>query len=248
MWQFLKGFLSILSVIILSTLLSFFIVSFSFAQSTKPDTLKPLFKGLFESAMLDKTDLNESYSNFLMACYNREYLEIHLDKENKTPLSIPCKEISEGNSGKLSEILADSLFNKIYYSDYDCISIDCIKKIDSPMFLFSKVGNTLLSKSSYIILIVFFILLAAFSFIIKLKGIASVFILNGISSFIFFLKDRISSQILNNRMLRYFEPFVSSFIYYISIISVVCLGIGIILLLAHRILAAKGKKPKKKKK
>jgi hypothetical protein len=248
MGQFLKGALGILSVIILSILLSLSILSFSFAQSAKPEVIKSLVKGIVEVSLSDKASLEKSYSQFSMACYNREFLELPLDEQNKTSIKIICKEIREGNSGKLTEILADSFFNKVYYADYNCAYLDCINKISSPLFFFSKSGSSLLAIFSWVILAAFLLLLALLSLVIRLKVVASVFIFNGISSLLFLVKENIKNQVNSSTMLKYFEPFVSSVIYYTALISLGCLVIGLILLLVHRILNAKENKPSKKKK
>jgi len=247
MASFAKTVINFFLVTFLSILLCSFIILFSFAQSMKPETIKPVLKELFQLSIPSDTDLNISYQNFKEACKKENFIELPLDKENKENIKLDCNRLRSSKPSDLGDLLAESMFDEIYYKKYDCIFLGCLKNALNSPFLLSNASNTLLTNIGYIILALFFILVLAFSPILGIKNIASIFLVNGISFFVFFIRKNIIDSISQMNQLKQLAPLVSSFIYYFSILSIASLGIAIVLFLVSKIPKSKSAKQKKKK-
>lgn len=242
---FTKTVINFFLVTFLSILLCSFIILFSFAQSMKPETIKPVLKELFKLSIPPEADLNISYQNFREACKNENFIELPLDEENKESIKLDCNKLRTSKPSELGGLLAESMFEEVYHKKYDCIFLGCFKNAFNSPFLLSNASNTLLANISYIILALFFILVLAFSPILGIKNIASIFILNGISFFVFFIRKNIIDVVSQTNQIKQLAPLFSAFLYYVSVLSMVSLGIAIALFLISKI---HGKKPAKQKK
>jgi len=242
-----KTVINFFLVTFLSILLCSFIILFSFTQSMKPETIKPVLKELFKLSIPPDIDLNISYQNFKEECRNENFIELPLDEENKENIKLDCNKIRNSKPSGLGDLLAESMFDELYYKKYNCILLGCFKNALNSPFLLSNASNTLLTNISYIILALFFILVLAFNHILGIKNIASIFFLNGISFFVFFIRKNIIDSISQMNQLKQLAPLLSSFIYYFSILSMISLGIAIVLFLVSKIPQSKPAKQKKKK-
>jgi|GEM_PF-5396414 len=247
MASLMKRAINFFLVIFLSVLLCSFIILFSFTQSMKPQTIKPILEGLFKLSIPPDADLNISYQNFKEACRKENFIELPLDEENRESMTLDCNKLRNSKPSELGGLLAESMFDELYYKKYDCIFLGCLKNALNSPFLLSNASNALLANIGYITLALFFILVLAFSPILGIRSITSIFLVNGISFFLFFIRKNIIDIISQTNQLKQFSPLFSAFIYYFSILSMVSLGIAIALFLIPRILKSKPARQKKKK-
>lgn len=244
--SFIKGVMKIILGVSLSVLLCTFIISFSFSEATKPEVIKPLFEGLVESSMPADFDLNGSYQEILFLCVNKTSIELPLQENSRENTTVSCDKVRNGNPSILIDIIADSLFDKIYYKNYGCSFLGCFKGNFDPLFLFSESANALLMDFAYLLLAIFIILLLLSLPLIKLKTASLIFIINGLPSLLSLIVKDIPSNIRGIGNLNQLTPFFSSFINSISLLSLGCLAIGFVLLILSIFVRKTKTKPKKK--
>ncbi|MFH1249452.1 MAG: hypothetical protein V1660_04860 [archaeon] len=234
----IKGLISFLVISLSLFLLSSFIFSFSFANSISEEVLKPSLTQLFLASMNGEADLSSQYTELEQICDGKEEINLPLSKSGDDFLQINCKELKTAGKGGINKFISESMFEKLYYTEYECVFFDCFKNSFNSSFLFSKKCQDVTLKLSYILLAVLILLLLFFSPLLKIRKISWIFLLNGLSSLGFFVKPKILSN-LSKTQFSGLDLFVSSFLDYFFILCCISLGVGLILLIISKILQKK---------
>lgn len=240
----LTGVLKWITVFLLSMVFVglLFVVPFSLsiAEITKPDVMKPIFFSI-SAAMPQDIDANSKLeASIKIECETAD--EVQLPVDSTENITINCNEIR--NNVPLNEAILDDFFDKMYYADYNCSFIECLKnqeKGDFPTFIFAKPANDFFRDASFKSVLV---LIAIGILIILLGGIRTVannLIIAGLPFILLIARDRIM-QAAAGPALQPFIPLLSS----VTDISFMIFGAffaaGIILLVFSFVFRKKAKK------
>jgi hypothetical protein len=186
-------------------------VSFSFAEITKPENVKPILYSVFASSMPEEQDFSKMQVPINYECENKTELQLPLGESNDT-ITINCDDIR--NNKPLKEAIFDSLFNKIYYKDYGCSFLQCFEKSNKnepPLFIFSKSANDFFTKLSVKIIIAAIIAGIALILLGGIRKVANSLITAGLPFIILLLtRNSMMQQISSSKNLQPLLPLITS--------------------------------------
>jgi len=100
-----------------------------------------------------------------MYCQNNsDYVSIY----QGYTFGIPCDVIMQGEEAIINETVKDLVFN-IYYTEYECNFLDCLKESEIPMFLVSEKAYDYWTNKFYFSLMVSFVLLILIFVLVEKK-------------------------------------------------------------------------------
>ena len=165
---------------------------------TAHDNLKPVFAGVFEQAFsqADPTTLDVMLIEFRQQCVGKESVSFMLGDQGN--VTIGCNEVNKADAN-MKNILTTAMYDKLYYKQYSCSFIDCVKSGDMAI-LMSAQGNAFFRNVQIISLVIgvlgaALILISAETWPGRLKGLGIPMIFLGLS---YFLSDALVSILLPN--------------------------------------------------
>jgi len=229
---FIRG--GLLVVVSIMLFLSFLVgnVFLTLNLSLDYETIKPELVSVVKDLVADKIGLiGEIENDFgIMGSYCENNSEFVFNEQGYT-FVIPCDIISNGSEAILDYGI-NSLVDEIYYKDYDCGVLDCLKETETAFFLVSKEAKDYWNSKFYFLVMVSLILIALMFFLVEQK--TNLPIITGslltISALPFMKLDWILSFISNNSFLQIFAVFFTKAhtVFLISfILGLVLLGAGI---------------------
>lgn len=216
-------FLSIFSSILFLTLSS------SLSYPTIQKESKEVVRLFLEENMNINAVIYDAYPFMQVYCQtNSEYVF----SAQEFAFTIPCNITLEGRESILDKGI-DYLTKGIYYKEYECNFVDCFKKTEIPMFIFSVKTYNFLNNLFYLSLIILLLLLIMIFFLMEKKTnvpilVGSLFI---ILSVLFFKIDSLINLIPNEIAVKIVGLFFSkSFSISIKILiaGIILLIIGIV--------------------
>jgi len=127
------------------------IVSIGLVQFTEYENMKTIFNEIFSSQIegglgeispesvgkeaiegMTEKELGEMYQAFLEMCEGKESVDVPISESGET-ITIDCNELraaqseEEGLEAVIGDVAATSIFDGIYYKEYDCGFLDCIQ-------------------------------------------------------------------------------------------------------------------------
>lgn len=245
--KFFRLFLIFLISAIFVALLFSLTVSFSFSEITKPANSKQILFSMLASAMPKEPETSAMTNQIVQECQNKSELQLPLGEGNDS-VTINCDDIR--NNKPLNEALLDSLFNKIYYKEYGCSFLDCLKIKDAPpFFLFAKVSNDFFTKLNLKIIIAAIIAGIALILLGGIRKLANSLIAAGLPFIIvLFTKNSIMQQLSSRQELQPLIPLINSLDALSNKLFASFLALGIILLIISLIFHKREKEEKPKAK
>jgi hypothetical protein len=110
--------------------LSVFIIILTMMQFTEYDTVKPLFVPLIENQLSNQTNSSDwpmVHTSLVTQCEGKENIQLPLGNDN---ITLKCSDIASSSSDRLVKLIAVVAFDKVYYKEYACGFIDCIRNMD----------------------------------------------------------------------------------------------------------------------
>ena len=148
-------------------------------------------------------------------------------------ITIPCTVALQGSDAIIKEGIKN-VIHQIYYTNYDCDFLNCIKSSQLPVFLLSEKAYNFWIEKFRISLAVSFVLLVLLLFLLEKKANMPILsgILLAISSSIFIKLDLIFNSLSNKMVSQILKVFFSQSFYFslkVLIVGIVFIGIGILL-------------------
>lgn len=264
-----RGLLKVVCSILLITALILCIASFSASRLVSYENLKPAFIGVVKQnfPVINETTLTASYQMLMKNCKG-ESVEFPLGNIGTGNVTLKCAELNASGPQGLVDLVANSIFNEIYYTHYDQDPIKILtqpseqgKESEKLMVLISEHAHKAFRMYALYLLIIAVILLALIFLLSIPKSGAFIslgtdFIITGLP--LFLLKFGAAALPLQGQMAPV-APLVKTFFSYLStyflaliIIGAIFLILGIILGVLARKSAIKeetsqkGRKPQKK--
>ncbi len=191
-----RRILKIIGGILFTSFFSLLVIIAALVPLTEHDNLKPIFSSLI-SKQLTGEQLSQVYSAVLLYCEKSQAFDMPLDIEK---ITLQCKDVKSAGQNGFPDLVAGTLFDKIYYKEYNCSFMDCINQ--SPLVIISLHANAFLKDMMYLFALVSLIsavILAISSRgwgIVKSFGTSLTFI--GLSYFVIvFSKSLIPPQIMD---------------------------------------------------
>ena len=108
------------------TFVSLSILMITIVQLTEYGNLEPLFSGIIlRQLSVDTASMQQSYDAFIAVCAVRDVVEIPLG--GGETITLDCDTLGGIEASDLGRIMATKMFDKIYYKEYDCDFIECLK-------------------------------------------------------------------------------------------------------------------------
>ncbi len=137
-------FLKKISVGLFFVLLSLALFAYMEAEATKAENLKSFFTPMIAKGMsenLTSEQLSVAHKAYLQNCTYQNTITIPTEPQAAT---LSCDEIRNSNSEQLPTLIAASLFDSMYYKDYGCDFITCLRTLegtDKLMVMMSSTAN-----------------------------------------------------------------------------------------------------------
>jgi len=180
---------------------------------------------------MTEEELEQMYQALLEMCEGEESVELPIQESGES-ITIDCTELraaqsgEEGITGAIGDIAATSLFDSIYYKEYDCAFLDCIQTGQVGVMLSAQGHEFFKSVQIYfaagIAAGVALILISAERWSARLKGLGWPLVATGISYlFLKFGEGIISSKLPSAEQTgvdvmslidKMFEPMMNSFL------------------------------------
>lgn len=112
--------------------LSCLLFAYMQAEATKADNLKSVFIPAISYGMtqnITSEQLGIAHAVFLQNCTNNPSQESILIPLEPNPVAVSCSKIIGSTAEQLPNIVAETLFDSMYYKDYGCNFIDCIQTL-----------------------------------------------------------------------------------------------------------------------
>jgi len=121
------------------------------ANLTAYDSLKPIISGVLGglNGNVDTGAMNATMEKLKQACEGKDTIELPMS-ETETAV-VDCNEVRRGAT--VEDIVAGALLDKIYYKQYSCGFIDCIKSGELGV-VFSEQGHAFFSSFQVVFLAV----------------------------------------------------------------------------------------------
>jgi len=179
----------------------FSIFSLVLSDSTSYNNLKSNLNSSVGLLGMNNSAINQTIETYypFMKLYCKKYQSINISHYLKEDLlkPIPCSLIKNGTSQDIINYEENSIFDGIYYKDYNCSFWGCFKESGPPVFLFSKLAHGYWTSLFHLGVLVSFLILLLMFFLIEKK--ADILILAGAILFfpaLLFLKINIVLGIL----------------------------------------------------
>lgn len=185
--------LKIIGGILFTSFFSLLIIAAALVPLTEHDNLKPIFSSLIVKQLTGE-QMSQVYSAVSIYCEKSQTFDIPMNIEK---ITLQCKDVKSAGQGGFPDLVAGTLFDKIYYKEYNCSIIDCIKQ--SPLAIISLHANTFMENMLYIFAVLALISAAVLAISSRGWGLAKSFgttlIFIGLSYFVIvFSKSLIPPQ------------------------------------------------------
>lgn len=208
--QFLRSFLKIILTLILVFSILSFIFTLSFYQFTSYGNLQPKISSFVQQQMSQEiTQTNSEDMDYLRDliienCSTNQQMTLPMDNPDFfiSEISFDCSNINnETSTEQIMTLASESIFKSIYYKEYPCSVIDCIKNMkqnpENIPIIVSKKSNDFFFNCMLISFILSVILIAGIILLSKPKytcfyNLAPAFIIPGL---FFLLKNPINQEI-----------------------------------------------------
>jgi hypothetical protein len=251
--HFLRSFFKIIISFLLVITLILFILDLGLFQLTSYSTLKnqitPIIEQQFSSAFSNITEQDwiDSRASLLENCSGKQEITLPLG-ETDASLNVPpeiilkCSDIDENSSLQdLVRLASISMFNSIYYKEYDCQFADCLvtgNEQDILVFA-SKKANDFFSNTLFILLglcLVFIILMILLS---KPKytifyNLAPVFLISGLLFITKFFLGNLGMPDIFGSIVNFFVNSLFINFLIVFILGIVFLVLAIIFKVTHK--------------
>jgi predicted membrane channel-forming protein YqfA (hemolysin III family) len=206
----IRGILIVFASVFL--LLSFFCMILLLVLSSSLDyqfvetESSAILKNVFESSNFT-SQIEKFYPMIQLYCQNNTEYVFTVDAYT---INIPCSVVIKGNDAILEEGIKN-VINQIYYKEYDCGFLDCIKSTEVPTFLISKKSHDFFDGKFYIFLLISLALSAILFFLVEKKAnmpiLAGIFL--ALSSLPFIKLDILFSSLSNEMASKFLKIFFS---------------------------------------
>lgn len=179
-----RTLLKIICSLLLITSLIFFIISLSFSQTLSYSNLKPVLTKTFKEQMgqIDQTELAHFHSELIQNCTasGAETIDVPLGKEpGSESIILKCADIKTTPPQGLVDLIAEGMFDKIYYREYECSFIECFDELDEDekFFVFTSEFASRFFKTIsnlFLIAIIIFIALIVLLCVPKYSALVSI--------------------------------------------------------------------------
>lgn len=114
-------------VLILSFSLISVILMIALVKLTDYDNIKSFFNRLFEDQFsnLDENDLIEFHTMLLIECQKNDVIKVPVSERMNVTLN--CKDVNASSPHQLPRLIGENTFKEIYYYEYGCEFLDCLK-------------------------------------------------------------------------------------------------------------------------
>jgi len=132
-------------------------------ESTAQNLTDKLLEDLGEKGIL-----LQEYSNKKFLCYGNENMTFSFNDEE---IAVPCEIIENGGKEFLEYFISKITYN-LYYKNYDCEFLDCIKTQEQPLVLISEKARIYWGDKFYVALLVAFVAFVVLFFLNTKKSVA----------------------------------------------------------------------------
>lgn len=138
---FLRGLGKFLGSTIFTTFLALAILLIEITSFTGYENFKSFASGIFEKQLFSsvtKQDLSDLQSFLLFQCSQTDRVNVPIFGGQS--VTIKCSDVQNSDKSQLPALLTASLIDNLYYKDFNCSFIDCIRGGD-PQNLLVVVSN-----------------------------------------------------------------------------------------------------------
>lgn len=132
--SFIRGVGAFLGSTIFTTSVMLAILLMQAADFTTYENFKSIASGIFRdqiSSMFGEEDLESIMSYFLFQCQQTSMVNVPLGGE---PIVLSCNDIRNSDESQLPDLVVKSIIDKMYYKEFDCDFIDCVRSSMSSIF------------------------------------------------------------------------------------------------------------------
>ncbi len=137
-------------VTLLTMVFTIHITNSMITENTEKEIVKSYMNVYFEKTFKDFSD-DELKSLINSYCKTNDTIKIDTRIEDIGILILKCDEIENKNKTELVDIISEKIVNKIYYRNYTCDFISCLKEGDLEIF-FTENGKKMLSSFEKILI------------------------------------------------------------------------------------------------
>jgi len=116
--------------LIFSLSLGFLIVFIALANFTQYNTLQPLVANMVETQLtgsIQQNQLDFIYLNLTEQCKSSTTAIVPIGDNNQ--INLKCDEVKNSTSSALPHLVANGVFDQIYYKKYECSFIECLRNM-----------------------------------------------------------------------------------------------------------------------
>lgn len=245
MWW--RSLLKVLISILLIASLILFVLTFSLSKTISYEKLKPVVSEAIKETIMenitDENEIEEIRTELIKNCTNEDInkeveIEVPIGKDVEK-VTMKCSEIKISTPQQTIDIFANSLFDKIYYKEYNCALVDCLKnppasiKGNEPIIFISNMASKEFKKyANYLFIIAIILILLIIVLSVPKYGALTTlgidFLIASLPFFIFkFVLTKISLPEVIAGIIKQFFNFVSICFLVIMIIGAILLVAGI---------------------
>ena len=166
-----KGLLIFLSAVIFFGALFASNLFLTLHWSLNYDNVEASAQNLTDSFLTElgyKGTLFQEYEDKKFSCYGEQEINVSLGDEE---FSIPCSVIENGGKDVI-EYAVSAMTYKLYYQEYDCDFLDCIKNQNQPLVLFSDKARIYWGEQFRLAMIIALVAFVVLFFVVSKKGTA----------------------------------------------------------------------------
>lgn len=179
----LRSVVKSFGVLLFTTGFAFYILTIVLANLTTYENLKPIFTSMIIDENIKPETLDIILVGLRQECKGKNRIEFQSEFGN---ITLKCDEVNKAGVN-VKELFTTAVFDKIYYTKYNCSIIDCIRS--EPIAIMSAQGNAFfLTFQAISFMISAFgcglILLAGKNWVVRIKSIGLSMIYIGIPYFV----------------------------------------------------------------
>jgi hypothetical protein len=126
--SFLRSLLVWVLGFMLCSFMYFSVFSYGMVSFSSHDNLREIVGGIMEDSISEDNAENfeSSHANMIEKCDSEGHELLYIPFEDGENITLTCNEIRESTPSELPGIFARSMFDKLYYKEFDCNFVSCL--------------------------------------------------------------------------------------------------------------------------
>ena len=119
-------------ILILTIFLLLSIFTYCLVKFTEFDNLNSLLSKIFVGKLVSEDKLNQTYNDLLSKCKGNESIDYSV---GNITIVLKCDDVRKSSSADVLTLIGKPVLDNVYYKDYNCSFIECLKKDGDDKFL-----------------------------------------------------------------------------------------------------------------